>query len=76
MYGKCHRRLVEVYVVMTRRVVLAWVARMDWCNKVQVGSGNRRHRRWCWNIWLDRRNLRMGSGTGAEVVRKRRPPLA
>jgi hypothetical protein len=65
-----------VYVVMVRRVVLAWIARMDWCNEVQVGSGNRCHRRWRRSIWLNRRDLGMRGRTGAEVVRKRRPPLA
>jgi hypothetical protein len=65
-----------MYAVMARRVVLAWVARMDWCNKVQVGSANRRYRRWCRGIWLNRRNPRMRGGTRAEVVRKRRPSLA
>jgi hypothetical protein len=65
-----------MYVVMTRRVVLALVAGVEWCDEVQVGSANRRHRRWRRGIWLDRRNLRMRSGTGAEVVRKGRPSLA
>ena len=76
MYGKCHRRLFEVDAVMTRRVVLVRAGRVDRCNKIHMRGANRCYRCWRWGIWLDRRNLRERSGGWAEVVRKRRPPLA
>jgi hypothetical protein len=74
--GQGQRRLVEVKAVVAGSIVLACMTGVARDYKVQLrGTDWRsgRGRRW---VRLYRRNLRLRCGAGAEVVRKRSPPLA
>jgi hypothetical protein len=75
--GQCYRGLVQVYAVVTWRIVLASMAGLTWHDEVELRRAD--GRRWCCcrRVRHKRSNLRLGGGTRpAKVVRKRGPVLS